>query len=563
MSKNLYDAIVVGGGPSGLTSAIYLARSQARVLVLEKENFGGQIRITNEVVNYPGIFNTNGEDLTETMRKQAEAFGAEFMVAEAKELELDGDIKKVHTERGILEAYSIILATGANPRKIGFKGELEYAGRGIAYCATCDGEFFTGKDVIVVGGGFAAAEEAVFLTKYANHVHMVIREPDFTCAKATADETKNHPDISIQYNSEIKEVSGDGAIYQVTIVNNETGKEEIYKAENGENIGVFVFAGYIPETKLAKGKIDLDPQGYVITTEGQKTAIDGLYAAGDLCIKDLRQVATAVSDGALAATQVEKYMAQMRNKVGIIPEIPEDVKKQAEKTKSKYVSINKEEAIDERKEEPKADNSTLLDPSIIEQLEAVFSKLTKKLTLKVYKNNNPISEELEKMMIEMSETSENISYEVYKDIEELDKYPTSDRPLVRVEDEYGNSPIAFHGVPGGHEFQSFILGLYNMGSKGQDVAPSIIDEAKTLKDTQIKLVVSLSCTQCPDLVIAAQRLATLTDNISVDVYDINHFGDYKEKYDIMSVPCIIFNDGEKVAFGKKSISELIELIKEI
>ena len=155
--QNLYDVIIIGGGPAGLTAALYLARAKYRTLVLEKEKFGGQITITHEVVNYPGVGKTSGAELTETMRKQAEAFGAEFMLAEVESLDMSGDIKTVKTARGELKAFGVLLATGAHPRMVGFRGEADYRGRGVAYCATCDGEFFTGKEVFVVGGGYAAA----------------------------------------------------------------------------------------------------------------------------------------------------------------------------------------------------------------------------------------------------------------------------------------------------------------------------------------------------------------------------------------------------------------------
>ena len=169
-NENLYDVIIIGGGPAGLTAAIYLARACYRVIVIEKEKFGGQITITSEVVNYPGVRKTSGSELTESMRKQAESFGAEFMLTEVKEINVEGDIKEGITERGKFKCFGILLATGAHPRMIGFAGEEEFKGHGVAYCATCDGEFFTGKEVFVVGGGFAAAEESVFLPKSASHV---------------------------------------------------------------------------------------------------------------------------------------------------------------------------------------------------------------------------------------------------------------------------------------------------------------------------------------------------------------------------------------------------------
>ena len=178
--KTLYDVIVIGGGPAGLTAALYLARARYSVLVVEKEKFGGQINITADVVNYPGVMQGSGTEITETMRRQAESFGAEFLLAEVTGLDMQGDLKTVHTSKGDVKAFGVLLATGAHPRKVGFKGEEEFKGRGVAYCATCDGEFFTGMDIFVVGGGFAAAEEAVFLTRYARSVTILVRSDDFT-----------------------------------------------------------------------------------------------------------------------------------------------------------------------------------------------------------------------------------------------------------------------------------------------------------------------------------------------------------------------------------------------
>ena len=184
--NQVYDAIIVGGGPAGLSSAIYLARAKYSVLVIEQEKIGGQITITSEVVNYPGVLEASGSSLTETMRKQAQKFGAEFKIAHVKSLNMDGNIKTIMTDQGNFQAIGVVLATGANPRKLGFKGEKEFQGRGIAYCATCDGEFFEGCELFVIGGGFAACEEAIFLTQYATEVTMIVREEDFTCAKTIA-----------------------------------------------------------------------------------------------------------------------------------------------------------------------------------------------------------------------------------------------------------------------------------------------------------------------------------------------------------------------------------------
>lgn len=249
--KNFYDVVVIGGGPAGLTAAIYLARAKYRVVVVEKEKFGGQITITHEVVNYPGVERTSGAELTETMRRQAEHFGAEFMLAEVEKLDLSGDVKMVHTARGQLKCFGVLLATGAHPRMIGFPGEAEFRGRGVAYCATCDGEFFTGKEVFVIGGGFAAAEEAVFLTKYAKHVNILMITDDFTCAQSVAEEAKKHPKITVRYNTVVEEVSGDSALRAIRYRNDLTG--EVIPVTDGPEsriTGDFLYHGVIPNSDL-------------------------------------------------------------------------------------------------------------------------------------------------------------------------------------------------------------------------------------------------------------------------------------------------------------------------
>ena len=222
--ENLYDVIIVGGGPAGLTAALYLARAKYRVLVLEKEQFGGQIAITHEVVNYPGIAKTSGKALTDTIRQQAESFGAEFMIAEATGFDLAGDVKTVHTGKGDYRCFGILLATGAHPRSVGFQGEEEHKGRGVAYCATCDGEFFTGKEIFVVGGGYAAAEESVFLTKFARHVTVLVRKDDFSCAASVADQVKNHEKITVLTNTVMEAVSGENGLTYARYKNTVTGE---------------------------------------------------------------------------------------------------------------------------------------------------------------------------------------------------------------------------------------------------------------------------------------------------------------------------------------------------
>ena len=534
--KNLYDVIIIGGGPAGLTAALYLARAKYRTLVLEKEKFGGQITITHEVVNYPGVAKTTGEELTETMRRQAESFGAEFMLAEAEHIDMSGDVKTVKTSRGELKAFGILIATGAHPRMVGFKGEADFRGRGVAYCATCDGEFFTGKEVFVVGGGFAAAEEAVFLTKYARHETILVRKDDFSCAASVADGARNHPKITVLTNTEVEEVLGDNTLRAIRYRNNRTGEVTEYRDPKGDNIGVFVFAGYAPATNLVKGIAQLNEQGYVITDRNMKTNVDGLYAAGDVCVKALRQVVTAVGDGALAATELEKYAAAMHRKTGLHPEMPQ--KQQEEKPQAPA----------------RTGSSKLFDDAMLAQLNAVFARMGSKLVLKLHLDEQAVSAELKAYMEELAGLTDKLSLQILSGGE--------DAPCVKVCREDGSETgLAFHGVPGGHEFTSFVLGLYNAAGPGQALDDAVRAQIKTIGPKKMQVLVSLSCTMCPDLVTAAQKIAAENENVTAEVYDLTHFPALREKYNVMSVPCLVINDGETVTFGKKNISQLIQILK--
>ncbi len=544
-ADKLYDVIVVGGGPAGLTAALYLARARYRVLVVEKTGFGGQITITHEVVNYPGVFNTSGYDLTETMRKQAESFGAEFLLAEVESLDMDGDIKTVRTSRGELYAFGVLLATGAHPRTVGFKGEEEYKGRGVAYCATCDGQFFTGKDVFVIGGGFAAAEEGVFLTKFARKVTILIRKDDFSCAESVAEHARNHPKITVLTNTTVEEVSGQMGLNYIRYKNTKTGQVTEFRAAQGEHFGVFVFAGYQPATALVKGLVELNEQGYVVTDCDQRTNIPGLYAAGDLCVKPLRQVVTAVGDGALAATELEKYAAAMQAKTGLIPTPP---------AAGEHAAAAVESAP---KAEEKADDRELFTADMKAQLDAVFGRMERSLVLKLHLDSRPVSAELEGYMTALAELTDKLTVEV------ADRNAPSElAPCVKVTLPDGTETgLAFHGVPGGHEFTSFVLGLYNAAGPGQSMDADVAaDIAALSKDVDVKVLVSLSCTMCPELVTAAQRIAAASPRVTAEVYDINHFEAIKDKYNVMSVPCLVINDTQ-VTFGKKNIRQVVDLLK--
>lgn len=543
-NKNLYDVAIIGGGPAGLTAALYLARACYRVIVLEKEKFGGQITITSEVVNYPGIEITDGKTLTEKMRVQAQNFGAEFKLAEVTSINMDNDVKEIETTKGKIHCLGVLLATGAHPRMIGFEGEAEYKGHGVAYCATCDGEFFTGKDIFVIGGGFAAAEESVFLTKYAKHVTILVREEDFTCAKATADETKANKDITVFYNKEVVRVEGDGVLRSITWKDRITGEETTHKVEN-DTFGVFVFAGYAPETSLVKGLAEVDERGYIITDKSQMTTREGLFAAGDVCIKPLRQVVTAVGDGALAATELEKYVVKMHKKTGLVPEQPV---REGSATSHNITPASVKPAAEDN-------GNALFTSDMLAQLNAVFGKMESKLVLSLGLDSRDSSNELKHYMEELAKLTDKLSIRLEENVD------AKEAPYVKVCREDGSySGLAFHGIPGGHEFTSFILGLYNVAGPGQQIEDDIKSKIQAVdKETKIRLMVSLTCTMCPDLVVAAQRIASLNPKVSTEVYDLNHFPDLRDKYQIMSVPCMVIDDG-KPNFGKKDISQVLDLI---
>ena len=519
-----------------MTAALYLARARYRVVVVEKDHFGGQITITSEVVNFPGVERTSGAALTESMRKQAESFGGEFLLAEVTGLDLTGDVKTVRTSRCDLKCFGVLLATGAHPRMVGFQGEEQFRGRGVAYCATCDGEFFTDKDVFVVGGGFAAAEESVFLTKYARHVTILIRGDGFTCAQATADAARNHEKITVLTNTVVEEVSGDTALRFIRYRNTRTGQVTKHHAADGETFGVFVFAGYEPATELVQGLAELDEQGYVLTDRSQKTTADGLYAAGDVCVKPLRQVVTAVGDGALAATELERLCAAMQARTGLRPQQP--------------VSRAEEAAA------PAEAGSTLFNGDMLSQLHTVFARMASPLILRLFLDETPLSAELRQYMDELAAQSGKLSVEVG------DPASADHLPCVRVCRADGDwTGLAFHGVPGGHEFTSFVLGLYNAAGPGQALDEESRNAIHAIQKTMdLQVLVSLSCTMCPELVTAAQRVAAENPNITAQVYDLNHFPDLREKYQVMSVPCLVVNSGEQVSFGKKSIRQLLELL---
>lgn len=586
MSRNdLYDVIVIGGGPAGLTAGLYLARARYRVLILEKDDFGGQITITNEVVNYPGVGRTTGRALTQTMRQQAQDFGAEFLSAEAIGLDVHGDVKTVHTSRGDLKAFGILIATGASPRKLGFEGESEYAGRGVAYCATCDGEFFAGKEVLVVGGGFAAAEESVFLTTYASKVTVLVREQDFTCDAAVAAAAKNNPKIDVRYQVELQGVTaGQGGLREASILNRATGQTETWKPVDGGTFGVFVFAGYVPATDLVRGVVELDDYGYVVTHGYLETSVPGVYAAGDLRAKNLRQVVTATADGAIAAVELERYAKRMSEKTGLTPQRPVSCVYEQSTTKTDAASLDATAptptpAPATKRNADAAANAVrkpgeLFSDATRQQLNVVFGRMSRPVTLALELDDTPLSTELRGFIDalvalsggKLKSTVDDGEYEkddTGRAVFDVDSVLPAARPCVRMVVDGEPTGLAFHGVPSGHEFNSFVLGLYNVAGPGQPLGDDLIERAKSIASPlSIMILVSLTCTMCPETVLASQRLASLNPAVRAEAYDVSHFPELKDQYGAMSVPCIVINRGgeQTVEFGKKSIPQILDLI---
>ena len=389
----------------------------------------------------------------------------------------------------------------------------------------------------MVGGGYAAAEESVFLTKFARHVTILVRKDDFSCAASVADQAINHEKITVLTNTVMEEVSGENGLHYARYKNTATGEVTEYKSE--ESFGVFVFAGYAPATEVVKGIVELNEQGYIVTDPSQKTSADGVYAAGDVCIKPLRQVVTATSDGALAATELEKYVAAIHRKTGLRADVPAPKKSKA------VVTVNGQE---------EEDSGELFTAEMRQQLDTVFTRMESPLLLKLSLDDRPVSAELERFITALAALTDKLTVAVTASSREA--------PCVCVCKEDGTpTGLAFHGVPGGHEFTSFVLGLYNAAGPGQALDEATRQQIAAITNkTNMKILVTLSCTMCPDLVVAAQRIAAENPNVTAHVYDIRHFENMKEQYNVMSVPCLVINE-EKVLFGKKNIRQILEQLR--
>ncbi|WP_308654774.1 thioredoxin-disulfide reductase [uncultured Anaerococcus sp.] len=303
----MYDIIIIGGGPAGLTAGLYAGRSKLKTLIIEKAVAGGQISGTAFVENYPGsIDEATGMGLSERMLEQAEEF-CDIKYEDVKEVELEGKVKKIKTDGGEYEAKVVIISSGATHRKLDVPGEKEFANKGVSYCATCDGPFYTGLDIFVVGGGDSALEEATYLTKFGKSVTIIHRRDEFRASGVVVDKIKENPKIKLELDAVVKEIKGDKEAESLIIENTKTGETKELKSDDNSPIGVFIFIGYIPQTEIFEGKIKMN-HGYILTDEDMKTNIEGVFAVGDTREKKVRQMVTAAGDGCIAAVLANRYL---------------------------------------------------------------------------------------------------------------------------------------------------------------------------------------------------------------------------------------------------------------
>ena len=306
--EQIYDMIVIGGGPAGYTAALYAARSGLSVVVLEKLSAGGQMALTEQIDNYPGFEGgIDGFSLAEKMQKQAERFGVRSEYAEVLRMDLTAVPKLLETSEGIFRGKTVVLATGADPRTLGVAGEAELLGRGVAYCAACDGMFYKGKTVVVVGGGNSAAADALLLSRVAKKVILVHRRDTLRATKVYHEPLMNAPNVEFCWNSTVSGLLHENRLTGLRLQDVNTGAERELACD-----GVFISVGRAPATELLRNELALDKSGYIIADESTRTSIPGVFAVGDVRTKALRQVVTAVSDGAVAVHYAEEYLAENR-----------------------------------------------------------------------------------------------------------------------------------------------------------------------------------------------------------------------------------------------------------
>ena len=305
--ERIYDMVIIGGGPGGYTAALYAARAGLKVIVLEKLSAGGQMALSHQIDNYPGFpEGIDGFSLAERMQEQAERFGAESELAEVYRLKLEGNLKEIETDEGTFYGRTVVIATGASPRNLGVPGEQELVGRGVNYCAACDGMFYKGKTVVIVGGGNTAAADALMLSRVAKKVILIHRRDTLRATKVYHEPLMQAENVEFRWNSAVSELLRENRLTGVRVRNLISGEEEDIPCD-----GLFVSIGRKPATGLVDGLLELDSAGYIIAGESTETSVPGVYAVGDVRTKVLRQVETAVADGAMAVHHAEEYLAEV------------------------------------------------------------------------------------------------------------------------------------------------------------------------------------------------------------------------------------------------------------
>lgn len=382
----------------------------------------------------------------------------------------------------------------------------------------------------------------MFLSRYGRSVTILVRGDKFRAPQTAVDALAKYENVNVRFNTVVDAVGGETMLSYADIRNDVTGETQHFTPKSGETFGVFVFAGYVPNTGLFRNLVALNEQGYIITDEKQETNVKGVFAAGDVCIKELRQVVTAVSDGAVSAVAAERHAAALHDRLHL-PAFsrPEVDTARLEQRRS---SIEKDAA--------EGNETNFISAEIRAQLAAVFEKFAAPVKVVGHYDDGDLSAELRGFMEEFAGLTDKVTYEAKDD--------AAGEPGVEFVRADGTpSGITFHAVPGGHEFNSFILALYNVAGPGQELRPETQEKiARITKEVDVKVLMSLSCTMCPDVVAAVQRIAAARENVRADIYDIRYFPALKEKYSVMSVPCMIV--GEELHFGKKNIDEIADIL---
>ena len=545
--KHLYDLIIVGAGPAGLSAGLYAGRATLDTLILEGDTVGGQVTTTSVVYNYPAVEKVDGTQLMNQMQKQVTDFSVTIAHDQVEKYQLADEVKLLVGKSGQeYRARSVIIATGAQPRTVGFSGENEFRGRGVAYCSTCDGELFSGLQIFVIGGGYAAAEEADYLSRFGKHVTVLVRGDHFSCPPLMAARALNNPKVSVKYNTEVKQVTGDDYVTAATLVNNKTGKETVYHVDDGDNtFGIFIYVGTKPATEKLQGLVDLNDQGYIKAAADGATNVPGVYAAGDVIVKNLRQIITAASDGAVAATAAEQYVTAQKQRQGV------PIHRAPVKTATQPVGQTTDL---EHQEKVSPHQGNWLTAEIDSQLKPIFARLTKPVTLEVNTDGSALSQQLLSFTTEFASLDDHLTVKTKEGQGDL-------LPLLKLLDADGqDTGLHYAGIPTGHELNSLVLGIYNVAGPGQTIDPALADRIKRLPAAKIRIGVSLTCHFCPDVVAACQRMASLNPGITATMIDLQHFPDLRKSKKIMSVPATMINDAP-VIFGSQSLEQLVAAVE--